>query len=162
MRSIEPQGSFYLIIVDGYGPLSDGTAEESEFLSNLQDANLAVVGDAVANYSFTYSSLSNMLSLGHEFRSDVGRSVEIFGSMQGKNQMRSVFEQAGWKYVHVESDWTGTRCGPSVETCLENGWVDDFVWEVAECVVLWTARGKNHSEPPRLAGFAEPRNSQSR
>ena len=125
---LKPKGSFYLIVVDGYGPLSGGTSEEAEFLTKLEDRRVSVVPDAIANYSFTYSSLSNTLSLDHRFKGPTQRS-EIFDTMQGANPMRAVFEQAGWRYVHIESDWTGTRCGPTVTNCVENGWVDDFVWE---------------------------------
>lgn len=46
--------------------------------------------------------------------------------------MRAAFEAAGWRYVHIESDWTGTRCGPTVAHCVDRSLVNDFVWEFVQ------------------------------
>ena len=128
-----PTGSFYLIVVDGYGPLDE---EAASFRDDLEDQGFAVIDGAVSNYSATYSSMSNMFSLDHRFRHGSAPIPEIFNVIQGVSRMRAIFESAGHKYVQFESDWSGTRCGSSVSNCVENGWVDDYVWEFAQSSFL--------------------------
>jgi GNAT superfamily N-acetyltransferase len=56
----------------------------------------------------------------------------MFNAIQGSNEMRSFLERAGFRYVHIESGWAGSRCGPTVQNCVRGQFVDGFVWQTLQ------------------------------
>ena len=128
----KPGGSFYLIVLDGYGdPLGDDQ-RVTEFFSGLEREGFAIATDAISNYSYTHASISNVLSLDHRFTHGSEPVAAMFNAIQGSNEMRSFLEGAGFRYVHIEGGWVGSRCGPTVQNCVPGQLVDGFVWQTLE------------------------------
>jgi hypothetical protein len=127
-----PTQSFFMIVVDGYGAPKNEDSATLEFLDELTKRGFSVVLDAVSNYTATYSSMSSMLSLDHRFSNGLVPLRDMFSAMQGANQVRTLLEETGLSYVHIESDWPGTRCGPTVAICVGNAFPDGLAWEVGQ------------------------------
>jgi hypothetical protein len=123
------QSSIYLIVVDGYGALPQDLAA---FSDQLRAEGVVVIDGALTNYSITHTALSNTLSLEHRFKSNPDLTREAFAAMQGASQMRAILERRGWEYLHFESDWTGTRCGPTVTKCVGKRFGNGLLWDVAQ------------------------------
>lgn len=128
----QPGGSFYLIVVDGYGDPVGDDRSVSEFFSSLEREGFAIAQNAVSNYSYTHASVSNVLSLDHRFTHGSESVAAMFNAIQGSNEMRSLLERAGFRYVHIESGWAGSRCGPTVRNCVQGRFIDGFIWQTLE------------------------------
>ncbi|MGH8925891.1 MAG: hypothetical protein ACRDWA_14835 [Acidimicrobiia bacterium] len=132
VASQQPEGSFYFIVLDGYGDPIDNDRGISKFFSGLEREGFSIATDAISNYSYTHASISNVLSLDHRFAHGSASVAAMFNAIQGSNQMRSLLERAGFRYVHIESGWAGSRCGPTVRTCVQGRFLDGFVWQTLQ------------------------------
>jgi hypothetical protein len=146
-----PSGSFYLIFLDGYGAITDQDPDVFELKDALWRRGFQVVEGAVANYSFTHASMSNSLSLEHRFRPAMPPEL-MFDVMQGKNEVRRLLEASGREYLHIESGWSGTRCGVSVTRCLDASWFDSFVWRVGQMSALRELAASTIADPLVIGG----------
>jgi hypothetical protein len=142
-----PGGSFYFIVLDGYGDPVTTDEGISEFFSDLEREGFAIAEDAVSNYSYTHASVSNVLSLDHRFTHGSEPVAAMFNAIQGANEMRSFLERAGFHYVHIESGWAGSRCGPTVRNCIPGQFVDGFVWQTIQMTYFTDYVEDNFSHP---------------
>lgn len=130
----------YLVVLDGYGR-SDvlqqlyGFSNE-EFTKELTRRGFNVAPRAQTNYSMTYAALTSALAMdypipGGHVATEEDRS-SLYQVLGGSNPVVASLKQAGYRYVHVESGWGGTRCGPQVDTCIESPFLDESVWTLFE------------------------------
>ncbi len=104
----------YYIIVDGYGR-SDILQEmydydNSDFLDSLTDRGFYVANQSSANYMQTYLSLASSLNfdyldtLAQTLGNDLNRRDPLTYLIQ-QNQVRKIFEEAGYETVIYDSNW---------------------------------------------------------
>jgi hypothetical protein len=115
----------YFIIVDGYARRD---VLQSQFgydldTSDFEQHGLEVLNDARSGYSSTVASIASMLTMskvGVEGERPTDRDrAWLHQIMGGDNPVVQSFTAAGYEYVHIESGWDGTRCGPAVDRCLQ-------------------------------------------
>ncbi len=134
------EDSFYLIIVDGY-PGSTTQIPELEaplagFGEELTALQLTEFPDALANYNFTHAALPTALSLENSLDLRVVDLALIFDRIRGFNETVNLLRQSGYRYVHIESGWSGSGCGPSVDLCYQGLFLDSVVEDLADLSVL--------------------------
>jgi hypothetical protein len=121
----------YFIIVDGYARRD---VLQSQFgydldTSDFEQHGLEVLNDARSGYSSTVASIASMLTMskvGVEGERPTDRDrAWLHQIMGGDNPVVQSFTAAGYEYVHIESGWDGTRCGPAVDRCFSSGLVDE-------------------------------------
>lgn len=135
----EGTGSFYLIVLDGYpgsfAELPELAPLVGGFVQRLNDQGFHQVPNARANYNFTYAALSSALSLDHGPDLSQQGFVEALEQIRGNNRLVRQMRGAGYRYVHVESGWSGSTCGKVVDVCYEGPWIDDTVEALADLSV---------------------------
>lgn len=123
--------SFYLIVLDAYpsrlSPVPEVASVVADFASGLTDRGLQVVGDAKANYNFTYAALATALSLDHDLDAATAEAYRFFDRIKGDNSAVELLKGTGYRYVHVESGWSGSSCGPAVDLCRPGQFLDSTV-----------------------------------
>jgi hypothetical protein len=147
-------GSFYLIVVDGYGAPGERSEGISQFSSALEGRGFTVMEEPLANYVYTHAAISNLLSLDHKFKYGSTPVSAMFNAIQGASRMRSVFEAAGYRYVHFEGGWSGSRCGPTVDNCVKGAFIDSFVWQAIQMSIFTNLVEKNVAHPYVAGGLS--------
>lgn len=122
----------YLVLLDGYGR-SDVLRElfgfdNSEFLTNLAGQDFDVAETSNANYTITHLSLPSLLEMSYmndplDFmtNSDLEALARV---TSGENALVRTLKDAGYVYVHGDSDHWFNTCGPEVDVCLEGPLLD--------------------------------------
>jgi hypothetical protein len=126
----------FVIVLDGY-PGVDALVEHfgfdnAAFLRELERQRFSIGVTRFANYTMTYASLAATLSgdyivppglrLGPSERRDLYRITQSGGVAA------AWLRDLGYRYVHVESGWGGTRCGPTVDVCVHAPFIDETSW----------------------------------
>jgi hypothetical protein len=136
----QPTTSFYLIVVDGYpGSFAEVPELEShvqEFKSKLEQIGFHVLEGARANYSFTYAALSSALSMGHGLEPSRDPISRFIAASRGDHLLATTMREYGYRYVHVESGWSGSDCGPLVDACIRGAFFDDTIGELVDMSIF--------------------------
>lgn len=132
--------SFYLIVLDGYpgsfSELPELTSVVEGFMEELTDRGFHRTSNARANYNATFASISSALSLEHDLSLSQGGIVDALDRIRGNNRLVRDAQRAGYRYVHVESGWSGSTCGRSVDLCYEGLLIDETVEVLSDLSVL--------------------------
>lgn len=134
----------YLVVLDGYGRsdvLSDLYGFDNQpFIEDLTGRGFHVPANAQTNYSMTYAALATALAMDYPIQdghiateNDRRRFYAVLG---GSNPVVESLRNAGYRYVHLESGWGGTRCGTPVDQCIESLFLDESVWTVFQMTPL--------------------------
>ena len=117
--------------------------DTAEFADALGRAGFFVEGEAPTNYPWTYLSLASFLSLDYPKMggekvepADVRRMYRMIG---GDNLLAASLKHAGYRYVHVEGGWSGSRCGWMVDICVRAPFVDDTLWPLIDNSIFRTS-----------------------
>lgn len=140
--------SVYVIILDSYpgkDPGIPGLTEAMDDLADvLDDHDLALKEGSLANYNFTFASLSSAFNLGHELDPLETSPKRLFDAIGGMNEFVESMKHAGYRHVHVESAWPGSACSSAVELCYSAPIYDDYVRGVVDLSLigrLWHRSG---------------------
>lgn len=132
--------SFYLIVLDGYpgafSELPELTSVVEEFVKELADRGFHRTNNARANYNTTFASISSALSLEHDLSHSESGIVEALERIRGNNRLVRDAKHAGYRYVHIESGWSGSTCGRSVDLCYKGLLIDETVEALSDLSVL--------------------------
>ena len=132
----ESHPDVYVVILDGYGR-TDVLEElygysNRPFVDELADRGLAVPEAATANYSMTAASVASTLAMGYLVDPGVVPDhplrLALYEVIRGDNPVVATLTNLGYQYVHVESGWDGSRCGPNVDVCHQAGFLDEASW----------------------------------
>ena len=133
-----------VVFVDGYA--GSETLNEifgytnKPFISALRRLRFDVVSDARASYSMTYASLAGVLEMRYVVEagplSDQTLRPGVYRLMQGDNSFVSSMADAGYRYIHVESGWGGTRCGSAPDHCIAAPFLEETVWSYSQRTAL--------------------------
>ncbi|MGH8874695.1 MAG: sulfatase-like hydrolase/transferase, partial [Acidimicrobiia bacterium] len=134
----------YLVVLDGYarGDVLQNLYgfDNGPFLSELGSRGFRVAEEAAANYSVTHLSLGGVLSMdyvmGHGTTPSLSDNRRLLEMLQGDNPVVGSLQEAGYVYVHGESGWHGTDCGPRADVCLGGPLVDDTAWSILQSTPL--------------------------
>lgn len=134
---VGPGPDVILVILDGYA--SSDTLQrqfgfdDAPFQVALEEAGFSVFHGARANYTMSHLSIASLLEMEYVVDDEtlVGPAEidRLYASIRGDNAFVHSLKSAGYKYVHWESGWTGSRCGPEVDECLR-GILDEESWAV--------------------------------
>ncbi|MCR9214676.1 MAG: LTA synthase family protein [Proteobacteria bacterium] len=116
----EKRNIFY-IVMDRYADQRTLTAEynfdNSNFIKTLRDHGFFVADSSVANYPFTYQSLSSSMNMVYhnnavdqivENRDDIVPYIRLIE----ENYLTKILKAQGYKYVHMGSWWAPTESSP--------------------------------------------------
>jgi hypothetical protein len=135
-RAVPRQRDVVVLFLDGYA--GDDSLQElyefdnSSFVSQLERKGFDVMPDAKASYSMTYASVASILDM--DFAVEAGFAPDrelrptLYRLMQGDNAFVESARSLGYEYIHVESGWGGTSCGPAVDTCIRAPFLEDTTW----------------------------------
>lgn len=121
-----PRPDVHLIVLDGYGR-QDALSmflgyDNGPFLRELRRRGFAVAPRASTAYSMTVASIPSMLTMeypvGRASVFDEAQELALYRVLHGDNPVVRSLKGAGYRYVHIESGWVGTRCGPLVDECI--------------------------------------------
>ncbi|HET9202644.1 MAG TPA: hypothetical protein VFP67_05790 [Acidimicrobiia bacterium] len=108
-------------------------------LEDLDDRGFEAPGTISANYARTQLAIPSFLQLdyvageGEVSDQDVDGLLEVLG---GSNRLASVLKGQGYRQIHVESGWLGTRCGPTVDVCIGAPWPDETFFDIVYRSIL--------------------------
>jgi hypothetical protein len=136
--------SLVLLFVDGYAGSqtlqSWGSNQFETFSDDLVRLGFNVVDNARSSYSMTYASLASALEM--QYLVDAGDKADanlrgrLYPVTQGSNETVRILKGMGYRYVHVESGWGGTRCGDQVDFCASASMLDETMWGLLERTAL--------------------------
>lgn len=132
-----------IVFVDGYAApsvMADWGLDDGSHLFEELERRGFGVREVAASYSMTYASLGSALE--GNFIVDEGDSVDgelrrrLYRTLQGDNSFVARLRAAGYTYTHVESGWTGTRCGDAVDVCVSAPFLEETMWNLLQRTAL--------------------------
>lgn len=88
----------------------------------------------LSRHTFTLLALSSMFELQPVIDDSVtppwGNLTSLYDIAGGDNYLRAALQTAGFRYIHIESGFDGTKCGPSVDSCHRAGFLDESTWNL--------------------------------
>ncbi len=143
-----------LVFMDAYG----GTEvleelydfDNSEFQSELRGRGFEVPDRIVANYGRTQLSIPTVLQLDYVADTTVINDSDmkaLLGVLGGESRLADLLRENGYRTVHVESGWLGSRCGPAVDVCVGSPWPDETFYDIAYRSVLEAMPGFELGRP---------------
>lgn len=138
-RAAEVQQDVVVLFVDAYASantLASFGFDNSGFYDQLERREFSVEPDASASYSMTYVSIASTLEM--EYPVAHGATIngtfrqEMYQKMGGDNHFVRVLRDRGYQYVHIESGWSGTRCGAQVDRCFPASVLDETMWNMIQ------------------------------
>lgn len=158
VRNSPGASSFYLIVLDGYpgsvAELPELSPIIEEFVNDLTERGFNRTQNARANYNATFASISTMLSLDHDLRLSQRGLVEAFEKIRGDNRLARGAQDVGYRYVHVESGWSGSTCGRFVDLCYKGLLIDETMEALFDLSVLGTFWRRSASTEGALNALA--------
>ena len=130
--SLTSTPDIYLVLLDGYGRadvLDDlYSYDNSSFMDDLRASGFDVAPSSSSNYTITHLSLPSLLEmsymnepLDYMNNSDLQALARV---TSGDNTLVRTLKDAGYTYVHGDSDHWFNTCGPSVDVCLPGPLLD--------------------------------------
>lgn len=149
----------YYVVLDGYGREDVlrtlyGHSNDT-FTAELRDRGFHVPSKAVTNYSMTYVSVPGTLSM--EYVIESGRPltsnqlITLHRRIGGDNSVVRNLKAAGYEYWHLESGWSGARCGALVDRCVSAPFLDDALWALLGKTPLASTLTRRVGHPYTLA-----------
>jgi Sulfatase len=134
----------FLVILDAYTSLP--VIEEMfgykdpQLRADLSRNGVEVVQPAISPYSMTYLSVPSFLDLDYVLdEGEViagGRSLpDVIG---GDNRLVDVLSHNGYQITMVEPGWHMSSCGPQVDVCVSDPFIDEGVDAVLSQGMLWS------------------------
>ncbi len=132
-----------VIFVDGYVAPSFlekwGVDAPGELFTMLESQGFAT-NEASASYSMTYASLASALQADYVATEkdvvDGDFRRRMYRLLQGESDFVGELRNSGYTYVHVESGWTGTRCGADVDECVPAPVLEETLWNLLQRTAL--------------------------
>ena len=145
-----------LVVVDGYASLpvlrEHFSFEDVDLPSDLAESGMTVVEPAFAPYPMTHLSVSSLLELDYSVGDNLtlttedGRTLsQIIG---GDSYLVDLLAGNGYRTTMVEPGWHFSTCGPRVDVCVSDPFVDEGVGLVLSQSLLWS-----FLEPSLGSGF---------
>ncbi len=145
----------HVVVVDGYGR-SDVLASlfgyrNGGFESMLEAEGFVIPRGAHSNFSTTAPSISSAwlgdLPLPQGDRLSDRERVALHRVIGGENPTVKTFQDAGYRYVHVEGGWIASSCGPTVDTCVHSSILDEAMWALIDrsATAWWFEHRFGHS-----------------
>lgn len=126
--SLDSHPDIFLILLDGFpGPraLQDVYDEDLNFGSHPSVARYS----AWASYPLTVASVASLLQmnypLDHHDVIDSATADELARIMAGDNRFAAYLDEQGYTSTHVESGYSRSYCGTTVDTCVESPFLDE-------------------------------------
>lgn len=130
----------YFVVVDGYGR-QDVLAGRYGFRNDLlidalESEGFFVPRHAWANYSMTHAAIPSMLAMDYVLspgqRVGSKERLALYDVIGGDNPVVEYLRSAGYRYVHIESDWAGSNCSEMADRCVPRYFLDESVWALIE------------------------------
>ena len=145
-----------LVVVDGYASLPVlrelFSFEDVDLPSDLAESGMTVVEPAFAPYPMTHLSVSSLLELDYSvgekltLTTDEGRTLgQIIG---GDSYLVDLLSNNGYRTTMVEPGWHFSTCGPRIDVCVSDPFVDEGVGAVLSQSLVWS-----FLEPSLGSGF---------
>ena len=118
----------------------------------LRRRGLVVPPAFEANYTLTHVSLASFFRM--DYPVEAGVSVgeaewkELMAVINGANPLVDTFKANGYRFVLVESGWSGVHCTASADLCVRGGWPDDAASTAISNSVVGFARVWNPESGP--------------
>jgi Sulfatase len=126
-----------LVVVDGYA--SGEVLEEFFDYDNSPTAGELAMSETfvnphmTSNYARTKFSVASFLELGYipeGTRITRGFESDLIRIIGGENRLTRAMKANGYRTVYLESGWTGTRCGESIDVCVPGPWPDETFYDI--------------------------------
>ncbi|MFQ5524163.1 MAG: hypothetical protein ACE5F5_11400, partial [Acidimicrobiia bacterium] len=101
---------------------------DSIYLDRFRTAGLGVSDSMTANYNFTHLSLSSFYRMDYPLLE--GQSAgdaewaDLLRAIRGDNPLVEAFQSQGYRFLMVESSWSGAQCSRYVDICIRGVWPD--------------------------------------
>jgi hypothetical protein len=139
-----------LIVADGHG--SSSTLEDFGLNSDqysddmMRDWGVVRVEDFNSNYTLTHLSLASFFEM--DYPVGEGEVVEVsdfevlLDIIRGENHLVQTLRSQGYRFVMVESGWSGSQCSGSADVCVESSWPDEATSTAIRSSLLrrWSGR----------------------
>ncbi len=149
-----------MLVLDAYGGpqvLEDIYGyDNGAILDRLRDRGFDVPAAVTANYGRTQLSVSTVLQMDYVAGEQVLTQDDIHSLLRvmgGDNRLASTLRAQGYRTVHVESGWLGSRCGPRVDVCVESPWPDETFYDAVYRSILVGLPGLELGRPFTLGAL---------
>jgi hypothetical protein len=101
---------------------------DSTYLDRFRTAGLGVSDSMTANYNFTHLSLASFYRMDYPLLE--GQSAgdaewaDLLRAIRGDNPLVDAFQSQGYRFLMVESSWSGSQCSRDVDICIRGVWPD--------------------------------------
>jgi hypothetical protein len=132
-----------LMVLDAYGGpqvLDDIYGyDNGAIIDTLRGRGFDVPATVTANYGRTQLSVSTVLQMDYVADGQVLTQDDIHSLLRvmgGDNRLAGVLRDQGYRTVHVESGWLGSRCGAEVDVCVKSPWPDETFYDAVYRSIL--------------------------
>lgn len=140
-----PKPDIYYIILDSYP--TNATLKKvfgydnSPFTDALEDKGFYVAEKSRGNYVLTYLSLASSLNMKYiNYLAEKGKVGKWFSTvpyrMVSDNEAARFLRARGYKFVHINSGWSGTARNPSADIQIDTGDANEFGMMLVETSML--------------------------
>ncbi len=127
-----------MVVMDAYGgtqTLSELYGfDNHELRGELISRGFEVPDGVLANYGRTQLSIPTVLQLDYVAETTVLTDDDVqalLGVLDGRSRLSRALADQGYRTVHVESGWLGSRCGPDIDICVNSPWPDETFYDAA-------------------------------
>jgi len=128
----------FLVILDGYVGqqtlATDFGLQNPAIFDALESRGFDVPESAWSSYPSTQSSLPGLLDMSYPLLAGEGlwptTSHHLTEMIGGSNSLNTILRAAGYESVMIESGWSGSSCGPTVDRCVAAPLLDEAMFFV--------------------------------
>jgi hypothetical protein len=137
VESMHDRPDILVVFFDAYGSTDVLDTfygfDNSAVLQALEERGFEAPGEISANYARTQLAIPSFLQMDYvagETQVSDADVTELLHVLAGDNRLASALKDQGYRQVHVESGWLGSRCGPTVDICVGARWPDETLFDV--------------------------------
>jgi hypothetical protein len=145
----------HVLVFDGYGRSDVLEAifryDNSDLENGLEENGFTIPSQSRANFTTSAASISSAW-LGQPVVAAADRLTDrerlvLHRVLGGENPIVGAFQEAGYRYVHIEGGWIGSKCGPNVDECRARSILDEAMWALVErsAMAWWFETNFGHS-----------------
>ncbi len=131
-----------LVVLDGYTSLpvlrDFFGYEDLAFIDDLNQDHFQVVNPAFSPYSMTHLAIPSLLEL--DYVTDVGASdsQSMARILSGESRLVRGLSENEYEITMIEPGWHMSRCGPRIDWCIQDPFIDEAVEAVLSQSMFWS------------------------
>lgn len=134
----------FLVVLDGYAGMvamkDSFDIETPAWVDGLRQRDFDVPGSAWSSYPSTSASIPNLLNMSYPLEAGPGLTLstrrDLYNIIGGDNVLTKTLSSWGYHTTMVESGWSGSACGPMIDTCVPSAFLDEATYFTLEHTIV--------------------------